>query len=213
MRTITRTTNPPVCLAQQSAGQDWYAFMETDCHNLVGDSLRDEQHDVCCYCELAIAEDDSHIEHLAPRSVDPGQTYDYGNLAASCNGGTVDHCGHFKDDRHRNPNSRYDVVRFCRPHDPPTSRLFRYLPNGDVAPARGLSLQEQQKAVYMIEYLGLTCSRLTGRRHAHARALIQTLGSNPADNIRQWATRYYLQPDQNGKLRSFHSLSRTILAP
>jgi uncharacterized protein (TIGR02646 family) len=100
MRTIARNPNPPECLAEQPPGRDWYAFMQTECHRLVGESLRSEQHHLCCYCESAIAAEDSHIEHMAPRRTNPGHDYDYANLAASCDGGTVEHCGRFKDDRH-----------------------------------------------------------------------------------------------------------------
>ena len=211
MKTISKTVQP-TCLAQQPAGQDWYAFMLTPCHRLVGDSLRQEQQFLCCYCETEIVEDDSHIEHLVPRSFQNSRTYDYSNLAASCNGGAVDHCGHYKDNRHRNTTCRYDESRFCYPHDPNTCRLFSYLPNGDVIPAQGLSHQEQDKAQYMIGYLGLTCSRLSGRRHSHAKRLIQTLGANPAAELVQWAIGYYLNANADGKLKAFISLSRALLA-
>ena len=212
MRTITRNPNPPECLADQPAGQDWGTFMETECHPLVGTSLRTEQQHLCCYCEAAIAEAGSHIEHMVPRSANPGHDYDYGNLAASCDGGTVEHCGHFKDNRHKNPNYMYDGAKFCVPHDPSTSRLFRYLPDGDIVPAPGLSPQDQAKADYMIGYLGLGCPRLHGRRRAHARQLMNTLGPIPDPTVMAWAVSFYLQPNANSILHSFNSLSRTILA-
>jgi hypothetical protein len=63
----------------------------------------------------------------------------------------------------------------------------------------------------MIGYLGLGCPRLTGRRRAHARQLMNTLGPDPDPAVVQWAIDYYLQPDRDGKLQSFNSLSRTIL--
>ena len=213
MRTITRNPNPPVCLAQQSAHQSWGAFMQSECHLFVGESLSTEQHHVCCYCEVAITATDSHIEHMVPRSANPGHTYDYQNLAASCDGGTVQHCGRFKDDRHQNPGFAYDATLFCTPHDSSTSRLFRYLSTGNVVASSDVGALEQDKADYMIGYLGLGCPRLTGRRRAHARLLINTLGPNPDPAVREWALAYYLRPDQDGRLQSFHSLSRTILEP
>lgn len=211
MRTIARNPKPPECLAAQPPGQDWSAFMQTACHRLVGDSLRIEQHHLCCYCESAITVQESHIEHMVPRSADPSQDYDYANLAASCDGGEVEHCGRFKDDRHQNPGYTYNRTLFCIPHDPSTYRLFSYLPNGDIIAAHALGTTEGQRANDMIQYLGLACARLSGRRRSHARCLISTLGPNPDAALVQWAAQYYLQPDQDGRLRSFNSLSRTIL--
>lgn len=211
MRTITRNPNPPACLALQGPGQEWRDFMGTPCHQQVGDSLRTEQHHVCCYCEVEIEADECHIEHMVPRSISPGQNYNYANLAASCNGGAVEHCGRFKDDRHHNPRHSYNPNLFSLPHAPGTVALFQYLPNGSVTPAIGLNAQDFQKADYMIGYLGLQCPRLTGRRHAHASQLIDTLGANPDPAIVQWAIDYYLTPDSQNRLQQFASLSRKIL--
>jgi len=215
MRTITRNPNPPACLAQQPQAQDWRAFMNTPCHQQVGDSLRKEQCHVCCYCEVEITAGDSHIEHMAPRNPGhgllPGPVYGYANLAASCNGGAVEHCGRFKDDRRRNSGYRYNAALFCLPHDPDTARLFQYLPNGTVQPADGIDAQDARKADYTIGYLGLKCARLTGRRCTHARQLIDTLGANPDPALIDWAVEYYLNPDPQNRLRQFTSLSRKIL--
>jgi len=210
MRTITRNPNPPACLTQQPPGQKWDDF-KGDCHRQVGNSLRAEQYHVCCYCEVEITENNSHIEHMAPRSIRPDHVYDYNNLAASCNGGWIEHCGHFKDNRSRNPNYRYDPDVFCLPHEPGTTTLFQYLPTGTVIPAPGLHGDDRQKADYMIGYLGLNCARLTGRRRAHARQLITTLGTNPATELVQWAVGYYVNPDPQNKLRQFPSLSKKML--
>ena len=189
MRTITRNPNPPACLTQQPRWQDWHAFMGTPCHQVVGESLLSEQHHVCCYCEVEIAADDSHIEHMVPRSVRQGHDYDYTNLAASCDGGAVEHCGRFKDDRHQNPDYRYDPNLFCPPQDPDTTRLFQYLPSGSVTPALGVGPQEAQKAQYMIGYLGLQCARLTGRRRTHARQTDRHAWTGPRscpDRVGNW---------------------------
>ncbi|MBI4801909.1 MAG: TIGR02646 family protein [Elusimicrobia bacterium] len=185
--------------------------MQTPCHIEVGESLRGEQQYLCCYCESEITLADSHIEHMAPRSAAPALAYEYSNLACSCNGGIVEHCGRFKDDRHHNPAYRYDAPRFVRPHDPATRPWFRYLPDGTVVPAPGLNEQDYAKAEYMIGYLGLNCSRLCGRRHGHAQAIIQTLGPSPDIALIQRLTNYWLTPNAAGKLKSFFSLSETVL--
>lgn len=184
--------------------------MGTPCHQQVGESLRTEQHQVCCYCEVEVAEDNCHIEHMVPRSVGHSH-YDYANLAASCDGGAVEHCGRFKDDRHQNPGHRYDSSLFCLPHDPVTVSLFQYLPNGSVLTSAGLDATGLRKAEYMIGYLGLQCARLVNRRRVHARQLIDTLGSTPDPDVVTWAIGYYLNPDEQGRLRQFSSLSKKIL--
>ena len=47
--------------------------------------LLDEQGWLCCYCLASTKEEDSHIEHLHPRSKPPKRlALDYGNMLASC---------------------------------------------------------------------------------------------------------------------------------
>src|SRR4051812_6155094 len=102
MRTITRIARPS-CLEKQSPNQDWSDFIGTPCHREVDQSLRREQLGLCCYCELSVSDGDGHVEHMEPRNPRPYKrrfgTYDYANLALSCDGAAVDHCGRYKDDR------------------------------------------------------------------------------------------------------------------
>lgn len=213
MRTIIRNPNPPSCLANQPSNQSWEVFMETPCHRDVSDSLHAEQHFLCCYCESSVGGPDGHIEHMAPRKASPTATYRYDNLAISCNGGSIEHCGHFKDNSHKNPFHSYDPAVFSRPHDAETVRFFRYLPNGDIVPSEGLSPAERDRAEYMIGYLGLASSRLQSRRRSHARTIIDTLGSNPDEALLDWARNYFLEIGDDSQLREFHSLSRGLLEP
>ncbi len=208
MRTITRNAPPP-CLAGQPANQDWYAFMQTPCHGEVGSSLRQEQHGLCCYCELEVADNDGHVEHMEPRSRNPARTYDYDNLAMSCNGGAVEHCGHYKDNSGKNPGHSWNAARFSAPHDAATTAMVQYLLDGSVA-ASGPDLA---RAAYLIGYLGLDCPRLTQRRQQHAHVLIDTLGEQPDPAVVAWLRGDYLHPDANGRLKQFHSLSKAILEP
>lgn len=203
MRTITKSENFPPCLTVQPPGLDWRKFTQTPCHALVAENLRSEQQHLCCYCEAEIAGTDSHVEHLVPRSRDAAKTYDYGNLAASCNGGAGQdqHCGHRK-------GGDYDTVLFVSPHSPAVAALFVYGIDGSIAPA---DKQSPAAAEYMRALLGLDCPSLAGRRRAHARRIIGTLGASPAQNMLQWARSYYLEPDSTGELRQFPSLSRTLL--
>ncbi|MDX9723417.1 MAG: retron system putative HNH endonuclease [Myxococcota bacterium] len=208
MRTIIKST-PPDCLAKQKRSLDWYSFMESVCHVRLKRALRDEQHHLCCYCELEIDDTDCHVEHFEPQARSPKRRFDYANLGASCDGGQLEHCGRFKDDRHHNPGYAYDPARFAPPHAPTTTALFSYLLSGSIIPSQ----VDPAVARYMIGYLGLDCPRLRQRREAHAQNLIDTLGPQPDESLLTWAQAYYLGPNAQGELRQFYSLSRSILAP
>jgi uncharacterized protein (TIGR02646 family) len=208
MRTIQREV-APTCLGQQPDHQEWCNFIGTACHAILHNSLRSEQRGLCCYCETEVADHEGHIEHMEPRCRNQARTYDYANLALSCNGGRVEHCGHHKDNRESNPHYAWDAARFLPPHDPVTAALFQYLPHGSIAP----TTVETAKASYLIGYLGLDCARLNERRKQHARNLIDTLGNQPDPAIVNWLRQDYLQVDVNGLLKPFHSLSRAILEP
>ena len=208
MRTIQRGPTPS-CLAQQPAGQDWRVFMGTRCHASVHNSLRQEQQGLCSYCEIQIRDNDDHIEHMEPRSQNQARTYDYANFTLSCNGGAIEHCGHYKDDRAHNPDYAWDDTRFVPPHDPATAKLIQYLPDGSITPTE----ENPGKATYLIGYLGLNCARLNYRRREHARNLINTLGDQPEQYLITWLRQDHLQVDANGRLNQFYSLSKQILEP
>ena len=70
--------------------------------------LKHEQNNLCIYCESKITsmKSSSHIEHIQPKHLDiPNLTFDYKNIAVSCNGNgenisgdkTNYNCGHRKD--------------------------------------------------------------------------------------------------------------------
>ena len=206
MRTIVRTPAPN-CLAAQSG--EWDTFMGTPCHGAVGAHLRREQQGLCCYCESRVADGHGHIEHMEPRRHNPARTYDGSNLAISCNGGRVEHCGRYKDDRHKNPHHAWDARRFAPPHDPATVGLFQYVDDGSIR----ATAADPSKAEYMIGYLGLNCARLSERRKQHASELLDALGEEPDPNLVTFLRQYYLDAAANGPLQPFYSLSRTILEP
>jgi uncharacterized protein (TIGR02646 family) len=205
MKTITRSAEP-ACLAGQPHGQDWRTFMLTACHGDLHQNLRQEQKGLCCYCELEVEDGNGHIEHMEPRSRNQARTYDYSNLAISCNGGHTEHCGHYKDNR---SGHTWDAGRFLPPHDPQTAGLFEYLLDGSVQ----ATAEDPAKASYLIKYLGLDCSRLTDRRREHARSLVDTLGDQPPQDLVIWLRGEYLHADPNDRLKQFYSLSKQILEP
>ena len=205
MKTIARSA-ALACLADQPYGQDWFTFMRTSCHGDLHLNLRQEQKALCCYCELEVEDVDGHIEHMEPRSRNPARTYDYSNLAISCNGGHTAHCGHYKDNK---SGHSWNAAHFLPPHDPETAELFTYLSDGSVQ----ATSKDPAKASYLIKYLGLDCSRLTDRRREHARSLIDTIGDQPPQDLVDWLRGEYLQTDANDRLKQFYSLSKQILEP
>lgn len=208
MRTIERGPASE-CLAEQPSDQDWRGFIGTPCHADVHDDLSREQHGLCCYCEIDIWTDDGHIEHMEPRSKNQKRIYDYTNLALSCNGGSNQHCGHYKDNGARKVGYSWDSKFFVPPHNPLTATLFQYLVDGSIVPTK----EDPDKSSYLIGYLGLDCPRLRTRRHQHARAVIKTLGGQCDGSLLDWLKENYLCCNEEGQLKEFYSLSKQILEP
>lgn len=124
MRTIQRNA-PPDCLARQSINQPWSEFMGSECHNALDVTLRMEQQGLCCYCEHPVADSDGHIEHLEPRQRNQARTYDYTNLALSCNGGNAKHCGHYHPYSRESGNAADLAARAILENRGNAPRLYR----------------------------------------------------------------------------------------
>jgi uncharacterized protein (TIGR02646 family) len=186
----------------------WEGFSGGACYWAVRASLSAEQHGLCCYCETQLGEHDCHVEHMEPRHESCRRWFDYFNLAVSCNGGAVEHCGHYKDNAHRNRNYKYDPALFRTPHDPSTASLFRYLQDGTVWPS---AADVATSASYLIGYLGLDSARLNVRRRNHARTVVRALGDVPTAERLAWARDYFVRPDQNGVFQSYVSLSASLI--
>ncbi|MCI5147524.1 MAG: hypothetical protein D3923_18815 [Candidatus Electrothrix sp. AR3] len=56
---------------KRNKGAAWKEFATTSEHRELRASLLAEQLGMCCYCETMIALENSHIEHLKPKSVYP----------------------------------------------------------------------------------------------------------------------------------------------
>ncbi len=114
--------------------------------------LQREQNWLCCYCESKVTLDDSHVEHLKPKSLDyDNLTFEYSNLAVSCDGkchtegNTPITCGHKKDDK-------FDELNFLNPTKASDIReYFIYTENGHI----GASTKDEQKSKYTLELLQL----------------------------------------------------------
>lgn len=85
--------------------------------NLRQHILEKEQNNLCIYCECHLNVNNSHIEHLKPKEKYKSLTFDYNNLAVSCEGlclkgDSTDNkkyrCGHKKD-------NLFDESKFLNP--------------------------------------------------------------------------------------------------
>jgi len=135
--------------------------------------LNYEQNYLCCYCEDKIDINNSHIEHVKPKSLDiVNLTFDYCNLAVSCNGScrnnegdnTRYNCGHRKD----NEDTQYDESKFLSPLKVKDIReYFEYDNDAKIIP----SDKNISKAQYMRDTLHLNDGGLPRAREDALRDL------------------------------------------
>ena len=125
-------------------------------------SLHAEQDGLCVYCETSLTPDKSHVEHIKPKGTYPGLTYDFKNLALSCNEPT--HCGHFKKNREIAVEPRSGCNEY-----------FQLMTSdGKLVPAADLSDSDRHDALQTIEVLGLNTPALARQRQQFA-ATVQFL--------------------------------------
>ncbi len=114
--------------------------------------LENEQNYLCGYCEAKISLDNSHVEHIKPKSLDyDSLTFDYNNLLVSCNGICFSKsnkpitCGHKKD-------NKFDEVKFLNPTKKTDIRdYFIYTNNYYI----GSSKLDEEKSKYTMDLLNL----------------------------------------------------------
>jgi uncharacterized protein (TIGR02646 family) len=114
--------------------------------------LENEQNYLCAYCEAKVTLDDSHIEHIKPKSLDYDLlTFDYKNLIVSCNGTCFSEdkrsltCGHKK-------GNDFDEILFLNPTKIKNIRdYFIYTNNFYIAPSK----LDKSKAKYTMDLLEL----------------------------------------------------------
>jgi uncharacterized protein (TIGR02646 family) len=213
MRAFTKQQPPTELSAWRPNTHSWNDFVQdVVAYTAVKTTLITEQQQLCRYCENRLVEDACHIEHIQPRhgpSGDPARTFDYANLACSCNGGSDAnrHCGHYK-------GHKYDRNRFIIPSVEASAPLFSYTVEGQVGNAPGLNTVEQERVHYTIETLNLNCPRLANMRRSHAKGLQEAIqgliDANATDQIDDLAL-FYVIPDEQGRLYPFFSLSRQLL--
>ena len=130
----------------------------------VHESLMREQGFICCYCEVSVARDNSHVEHFRPKVKNPELQLDYENLLCSCqrelSPGEPRHCGSKK-------GSWFDENLIVSPIAPGCEGRFRFTANGDIFPC----LDDDAGAKATIQRLGLDLPKLRDLRAAAVDAL------------------------------------------
>ena len=114
--------------------------------------LENEQNYLCGYCEAKITLDNSHVEHIKPKSLDyDNLTFDYHNLLVSCNGICFSQsnkpitCGHKKA-------NKFDENKFLSPLKEINIRdYFIYTNNFYI----GSSSLDEEKSKYTMDLLEL----------------------------------------------------------
>ncbi|MDI9349845.1 MAG: TIGR02646 family protein [Candidatus Symbiobacter sp.] len=199
MRLIQRGPTPN-CLNNVNPRENWHNFTNSQCYDLLCAALFAEQQGICVYCEQKIHLDNKncHIEHLQPRSRDQSRSFDYLNLALSCNHAT--HCGHYKDNQwHKN--------FFIPPYDPEINGLFRYNLDGKMIS----SGKDDEKANFMIECLGLNDEKLQKKRYKIIKVMLDYLKIKMDSEIIAFLQKNFIEPDNDNLLPNFPSLARSVL--
>ncbi len=179
MRRIRKQPEPAsLTRFKGSANEDW----QPDWANLgavkrdIQTALLTEQGGICCYCEMRISAESSHIEHVHPRSREPiEKRLDYSNLLASCGRDSTErkdrsqpttprHCGASKQDW-------YEKTKFVSPLDADCEDCFRYAADGQILPGTVRPVAAQET----IKRLALDIDKLRAMRRAASEAVLDPL--------------------------------------
>lgn len=170
MRKLTRPKKAPKCIqrAQANGATNWERLRGAD-RREIWDKINEMQFMLCAYCESPFTKEDSHIEHLYPRSKYEGLTFEWKNLFGSCNNEYT--CGIYKDSA-RNP---YEVNHelLIKPDQDDPKYYFRYYKNGRISARSGLTDEEYWRAKETIKAFNLNKNSLARLRERHLEPLKQ----------------------------------------
>ena len=195
------------------------------------DSLIQNQHNLCAYCEIDLIESDRQIEHFIPRS-DPldgkNSELEITNLLACCQGGSKrqysTQTGRRSVDRYLEPvadnlscgqakgNAKLPQVPWEVPSSP---SLFMVEFDGTIRPESG-SCEEVNVPVEIvsrtIEILGLNVDRLRRARERYWEDLLDKTGDFIQDSEKlQSMASHMLVPNRGGTLEPFFTTTRSFL--
>ena len=229
MRHLPSHSEPPqLTAARPTLPPDWKQIHRTSVKRSIRDHLYRHQFGLCGYCEGSLGELGRHIEHVEPKSGiggNPGRTFDYANLIASCQGDTDKpknagqdaSCGHYKDQNIRQEGA-FALADFISPRESGCDGKFKYLSDGQIIPSASPGTNDYLRAEYTIKTAGLNCNRLRNRRRQIAGKLIRQISrfQNDPAKLQQLVNHYLgLHSDSNGTsvLLSFYSTRKHRFFP
>ena len=155
---------------------------------------------ICCYCGCRIETDDSHIEHLLPRSQFPEHALAFHNLLACCQRALRPteprHCGMLKADwPDRDAKDRGLMVS---PLEPGCERRFRFTGDGHVSPADATDAG----AMATIDRLGLDIEQLRACREGAIDGALERAEALTERELRRFLD-VLRAPDNDGRFAPF----------
>ncbi len=165
-------------------------WKELHCKPKLRDHLRQEQQELCAYCEGKLENNNSHIEHIEPQEKNPQRRFDYKNLIVSCNGGEaccsdteknsyedidINSCGHRK-------SNDFNSNLFLNPVE--LTDINYYFDYNRHTAAIIPSTIMSKKAQYMIDLLNLDNVYLRNSRH-NARIALMRIVKQSTKNPQQ----------------------------
>lgn len=182
MRHIKKCSVPQFFIADTAGLTSWDDYFPNKKNILKKHILEEEQFNLCCYCEIKVNKNSSHMEHIKPKHLDVANlTFKYENLLVSCNGyclienkiQNINICGHRKlgeydDDKFLNPVLETDI-----------SNYFEFNYEGKILPSN----KNPIKASYTITTLNLNGknNKLAEARKKAKDAVITSLSALPID--------------------------------
>ena len=199
MKCIIKEAPPAGFLAWRDTGdEDWapgWADLGGPPKVALHVALMEEQGFICCYCGRRIRVENSHVEHLVPRSKEPSLCLEYGNLLASCQKNIGKHhprhCGMLKEDW-------YDAVLMVSPLNDDCEERFVFNAFGNIGPRNGSDAGARET----IERLGLDINRLMAFRRKAIEGYLEILDTMSDEDIELLISRLW-EKDNEGAFAPF----------
>ncbi len=207
MKRIIKNSEPP-------SFSDWkgqtinnrqpdYSDLRNPEKHLLKQSLIEEQGGICCYCEIRVIPDNSHIEHFVPQNNPSCNNLDYVNMLSSCQKqtprGAPRHCGKSKD---HDDGCDYDLHLLISPLDTDCENQFEYDKRGNIIPIKDSNGNSDPKSEFSINCLKLNIEKL---RKARENMIVGILECLAEGEIQTEFIDHYLQRDANGSLPEFYT--------
>ena len=213
---------------------DWNEFRSHDSgasYNELRDTLTENQHGLCAYCEIALGRRHRQVEHVIPRSdacLGKAKALDIANMVAACMGGTLEvrsadedealyrkpvarnmSCGQAKGDR----SDECCIDPRTLPAAPPLARVSE---NGNIevdedACRNAGVLPERMGST--IKVLNLNAERLRLAREKQWIDLVEVSSPIEGEEAMDAWVRSALKPDEDGLLAPFFTTTRCYFSP